>query len=365
MKLKSVGLHRIASQHIAGEPQTAEQVVRWMGAIQSQDYGQSLWAVGLRMQSDATMTDVERAIAERKIVRTWPMRGTIHLVPAQDVRWMLALTTPRIDRAVQSRFRQLGLDDEVLRRSSGVIDEAFQGKLQLTRKELFVALEQAGIATDDQRGIHIAGWAARQGQICLAALDSKQPTFALLDKWAPQQRQLDRSESLTLLARRYFQSHSPATLKDFVAWSGLLATDARAGLDAISSDFRSMEIDGQTYWYVDMATAPPGVHLLPAFDEFVIGQSYRRMVTPPAVYSRVFDGQNGIIAPAVVVDGHVIGSWKRTIKPKVVTIIINLATPINETTKHHIIQQTERYGKFVGLPIALTFAPDFAPDTPS
>jgi len=355
MQLETLGSWRLASQRIASSNlTTAEEVVRWMGAIQSQDYGQSLWAVGVRMQADATIADVERAIAEGKIVRTWPMRGTIHMVPARDVRWMLALTTPRIERSVRSRLLQLGLDDEVFRRCSSVIGDAFEGRLQLTRKELLTALERAGVATDGQRGIHILGWAARQGQLCLAALDGKQPTFALLDKWAPQ-RHLGRDESLALLAQRYFQSHGPATLKDFMTWSGLLATDAKIGLDAISPDFRSVEIDGQTYWYADDAPASPGAFLLPAFDEFVIGQKYRHMVTPPAIYSHIFSGKNGIISPTVVLDGQVIGSWKRTTKPKVVSVTVHLPTPVSEATKANIIQEAERYGRFVGLPVSLTF----------
>src|SRR5215207_11246225 len=245
---------RLANQGVAagrfGKP---SGVVRWFGAVQAQDYLGSLWALGLRLRG-ANEVEVERAVADRSIVRTWPMRGTLHFVAAEDVRWMLGLLGARTVARAAGRYGQLGLDEATFAKSRRVLERALRGR-QLTRPELAAALERVGVATGGQRLIHLLNRSALEGLTCYAARRGKQFTFALLDEWAPSNRSLTREEALAELAARYFRSHGPATLRDFVWWSSLTTADARAGLEMIKPRLVSEVINGRTYWLASPAPA--------------------------------------------------------------------------------------------------------------
>src|SRR5499425_503893 len=217
-----IARQRLYNQHIAGARfDNPGDVVGWLGAVQAQDYLSSLWAVGLRMKN-ATEKDVEKAIADKTLVRTWPMRGTLHFVAAADVRWMLELLTPRIvANNVQRLLRQFGLDEAAFARSKDLVARALQGGKRLTRNATYEVLEAEGVSTAGQRGLHILWRLAQDGVICLGSREGKQQTFALLDEWAPKAKRMGRDESLAELAKRYFTSRGPATLQDFTWWSGL------------------------------------------------------------------------------------------------------------------------------------------------
>src|SRR3954470_18450433 len=143
-----IALQRLANQQVA-QPgfAHASEVVAWLGAVQAQDYLGALWAVGLRTPG-ATEQMIEQALAEKTIVRTWPMRGTIHFVAAADVRWMQELLAPRVVRRTKSRHSQLGLDETVIAASADLLASALQGGKQLTRNAIYELLKQANIATD-------------------------------------------------------------------------------------------------------------------------------------------------------------------------------------------------------------------------
>ena len=257
MHISYLGLQRLSSQRIAGPKfEHPAEVVRWMGAIQAQDYAQGVWAIGLRTAS-ATLADVEQAIADRKIARTWPMRGTIHFVPPEDVRWILQLTAARLLAGGRSRQAQLGLDQAILERSRQLFQDALQGGRRLTRPEMMALLEGAGISTEKQRGYNILVYAALTGLICMGPMQKKQQTFVLLDEWAPHPRALSKEEALAELARRYFCGHGPATLADFARWAGLTLTDARAGLAGAGADLVPETIAGEKYWRGDAPTHLP------------------------------------------------------------------------------------------------------------
>lgn len=203
--------------------------------MQGQDYTGTLWAVGLRM-AHATDRGIEQALAERRIVRTWPMRGTLHLVAAADVRWLLQLLTPRMFTQTVGRYRQLELDDVVFAASQQLFVNALQGGHQLTRDQLYQHLEQARIATAGQRGYHLLVRAAQDGLICFGAPSGKEQTFTLLDEWIPPTSAWTRKEALAELARRYFTSHGPATLQDLMRWAGITTADAKIGLAAVEHE---------------------------------------------------------------------------------------------------------------------------------
>ena len=195
------------------------EVVARLCAIQAQDYHGALWSVGLRMPA-ATLSVIQEAIDDRKMIRTWLLRGTLHFVAPEDIRWILALVAPRIIAGSAGRHRQLGLSEADFARSREIFSDELRGDRQLTRDELFRALEKAGISPAGQRGYHLLAAAGLAGQICFGSPRGKQQTFVLLDEWVPETRSPGQKEAPGLLAERYFSGHGPATLQDFVWWSG-------------------------------------------------------------------------------------------------------------------------------------------------
>ena len=286
MRSNTVGLQRLRAHRLAGTRfTTPEEVVRWMGALQAQAYGQVVWAIGLRTHA-ATLAQVEQAIAERRILLTWPLRGTLHVAPAEDARWMLLLSEPRTRRGASRRLAQLDLTETILERCMTLFYDALRGGTRLTRAAMMTIVEEAGISTTGQRGYHILWQAAQRGLICLGPMEGAQQTFVLLDEWVPASRTLSREEAVAELARRYFSSHGPATLRDFAGWAGLTLTEARFGLDAVRADLVSRTIDTSDYWMsADAADSPvpdtATVFLLPGFDEYVLGYKDRGDVLAP------------------------------------------------------------------------------------
>jgi hypothetical protein len=347
----NIAQQRLQNQQILSPTfQEPEEVVRWLGAIQAQDYLGSLWALGLRM-GHAGEKEIERAIADKKIVRSWPLRGTLHFAAAEDVRWMLGLIAPRTIASSASRYRQLGLGEDTFAKSGEVIAHALQAGKQLTRHELAAALHQAGISTEGQRLIHILSRSALDGQICYAARRGKEFTFALLDEWVPAARTLNRDEALAELARRYFTSHGPATLQDFGWWSGLAAADARASLEMVKSELSQAVFDGQAYWFPRHTSisqdAPATAYLLPGFDEYLVAYKDRHAVLDPKYARRL----NALISPIIVISGRVLGTWKRTLKKSAVVIETQPFTSFDEDERDAIASAAQRYGEFLGMTV--------------
>jgi hypothetical protein len=335
---------------------TPGEVVTRLGAVQAQDYLGALWAVGLRMKG-ATEQTIEQAISDRKIIRTWPMRGTLHFVAPEDVRWMLALLTPRIIARAARRHKQLELDAAIFARSEALFTKALQGGKQLTRAEMMDVLEQAGISTKGQRGYHILWWAAQSGLICFGPRQGKQDTFLLLDDWLPEGKTLSREEALAELAYRYFTGHGPATIQDFRWWSGLLAVDARAGLKMVEAQLAHEEFDGQIYWFSSslssIKAASPTAYLLPGFDEYLLGYRDRTAALDSAHATKVVPGANGMFKPIIVIDGRVVGTWKRTFKKDRVVIALQPFNALSEAEAQAVAPAAECYGVFVNLPVAM------------
>lgn len=366
MAVADIGIQRLATQGLARPAfATAAEVVRWMGAVQAQDFLGSLWAIGCRMER-ATEGDIERAITERAIVRTWPMRGTVHFVPAEDARWMVDLLAPRVIARLQGVYRQAGLDEEVFARSRDLFVRALEGGRWRMRGDLYALLEDAGIATANYRGLHIVGRLAQEGLICFGPREGKQPTFTLLDEWAPDARTLVREEALAEVALRYFRGHGPATLRDFVWWAGLLVTEARAGLEAVRSRLVEETIDGQTYWWADgtpcAPAPPPALRLLPPFDEYLVSYNDRGASLDPRI-NGVWARGDALSSPIIVIDGRVVGAWKRTFKPGAVAIEATLARTLDDAERVAFDAAARRYGEFVGLPAIRAGMRSLAPDT--
>jgi hypothetical protein len=243
-----IASRRMRSQIISGsKAETPADVVRRLGALQAQDYAQVTWAIGART-SGASLADVERAIADRRIVLTWAMRGTLHAVPAEDAPWMVRLLAPRVVARDRRRQEQLEIDGELLARCERLIGGALRERKRMTRAELMELLEQAGIHTKQQRGYYILWALAQTGLICLGPLEGRQQTFVLLDDWVPEPRGLSGDEALRELAIRYFTGHGPATAHDFGWWAGLTVTEAKkAAADADGALFCET-VGGTAYW---------------------------------------------------------------------------------------------------------------------
>jgi hypothetical protein len=214
-------------------------------------------------------------------------------------------------------------------------------------------LEQAGIATANQRGYHLLGWAAQTGLLCFGPVQGKQQTFVLLDEWVPAGKNLTHDESLAELARRYFTGHGPATLRDFMWWSGLVAAEARAGLEMVKSQLMHEEVDGQSYWMAQTKSTvqnhSPDAYLLPGFDEYLLGYTDRSAVLDPIYSQQIQPGKNGMFSPTVVIDGQVVGAWKRTFKKDTVVITPNPFTSFSNDQNRAIAVAAERYARFVGM----------------
>jgi hypothetical protein len=304
---------------------------------------------------------VETAVARRAIIRTWPMRGTLHFVAAADTKWMLKLLAPRVITRNAARLkRDVDVDASVAARAREIVARALEGDKRLPRGALYEALEARRIGTGNSRGLHILLWLALEGTICLAGRIGKQHTFALLDEWVPRTEALERDEALAELARRYFTSHGPATLRDFVWWAGITAKDAKSAIDGARKLLTQETIGGQIYWRgLRRASAhrssarsmTPVVRLLPAFDEYTVGYQDRSLLV--ASLRKREDGGPGMLNPVVVVDGRVLGRWSRTIDKDSVHIRTKLHRALNSAGKTALRVEQERFAAFLDRDVKL------------
>ena len=336
--------HRLASSAF----ERAVDVVRWFGAVQAQDYKGAKWALGLRMRS-ATNAIVEDAFNRGEIVRTHLLRPTWHFVAREDIRWLLDLTGPRVSVNCGSAYRAYGLDAAILKRTNRVIAKALKGGKHLTRTELRAILNRSGIeAADTVRMGFILIHAELDGVICSGPAKGKQLTYALLDERVPAGKKLLRDEALAELTRRYFASHGPATLADFVWWSGLKTNDARTGIALLDSELQQLSIENITYWISNSTpTAKPAAraHLLPAYDEYNVAYKKRETVFHPTAISQLTNW--GALGPTVIVDGRIVGIWKGSLKNGSITIALNSPKTLTKPEKQAITAAAESHAAFL------------------
>lgn len=345
---------RLISQHISSPGfDRVEQLVQWMGAVQAQDYLGSLWAIGLRLKNK-TESDIEDAILTRKIVRSWPMRGTLHFVAANDLRWMLQLLTPRVIKRSAGLYRQAGLDNKVLAKSRKLITAELRDGRQLTRNELYAVLERAKISTGEQRGLHIVGHLAQESLICFGPRKGKQQTLVLLDDWLPVSKPVEKDEALSKLALMYFRSHGPATIQDFAWWTGLTTTEAKLAIHLADSQLAEEVIKGQSYLMFpgDKKQKPSqDVFLLPNFDEFLVAYKDRSAVLDPKFRDAIKNAGNGLFTSPVILAGSMAGVWKRSLEKDKVVVETNLFAPVRVSARKGIEKAARTFGKFLKMPV--------------
>ncbi|GAA4572788.1 winged helix DNA-binding domain-containing protein [Micromonospora coerulea] len=341
--------------HPTFRPTDVAGVVEWFGAMQAQDAASGIWSLGVRLPG-CTRADVQAALERREALRTWPMRGTVHLVPPRDARWMLAVTGVRALAGAAARRAALGLTEADADRAADVLGAALAGGGRLTRAQCLAALAAAGLDPTGQRGYHLLWYASQRGVTCIAPHLGTEQTFALLHEWAPEPHRPERDEALGILASRYFRSHGPTTRQDFAGWTGLTAVDARRGIAVAGDALATVRVD-DTEAVVDAALldAPRGpvddLHLLPGFDEYLLGFKDRTLMLDPADKQAVIPGGNGVFQSTVVRAGRVVGTWKRTLTRTRATVTVHPLAPFDAALRSRVETALEGYARFLDLPL--------------
>ena len=297
-----------------------KELVSWLGAMQAQNYSMVKWAMGTRLKS-ATIQTVEEALRKGEILRTHVMRPTWHLVAAEDIRWMLKLSARRIKSANDSFAKgyDLEITDELYAKSYNLLEKILCGNKSLTKQEIAEHFCCSGILVeaDNHRMTRFMVRAEQEGIVCSGEDKGGKYTYALLEERVPPVPEITKDEALARLARSYFRSHAPAVLQDFIWWSGLPVSEAKQAIYLIESELTAEQWNGQT-WYVHEACRTRGkvsgrLHLLPSYDEYLLGYKDRTDVLPKEHYPKAFTN-NGLFYPVILHEGQVIGNWSKSAK---------------------------------------------------
>jgi hypothetical protein len=357
---KVMGRLRLASQGLLGpaQPGSVAEAVRWMTATQAQDLQASLLAIGLRVPG-AGLTDVRAALEDGSVVRSWPMRGTLHLVAPEDLRWMLDLTAERLHRVVAGRHRELDITWADIEKCRDMALQRVAGGGSVSRNELFAMFEAAGQPTTGQRGIHILGSLCRHAWVVQGPLAGNQQLLVAFDEWIPVSRTLKREEAIAEFMLRYFRSHGPATVRDFAWWTQLPLPEVRAALGQVRGQLVELEFGGTGYWMSPEAEAllddgVPGLRsvlLLPGFDEFLLGYQDRSLVLAPEHANKIVPGGNGVFKKTIVAGGEVIGTWARKGSGRTAAVVpepFDTVNGLRPAAQRSFELQAARYVKFLG-----------------
>jgi hypothetical protein len=340
--------HQLESTHL----RSPAEVVGWLGAVQAQEYAHARWGLGLRLQG-VKDSEVEQDFDDGTILRTHVMRPTWHFVLPEDIRWMEALTGPRVNALNAGRYRQLELDEQLLQRSNAAIGQALAGGNYLTRLEIGAVLANVGIQPSGQRLAYIVIRAELDAIVCSGPRRGKQFTYALLDERAPNAKGLPRDEALATLVRRYFTSHGPAQVNDFVWWSGLTVADTRAGLEMNRAHLVQESIGGKPHWHGSPPSgaqeAPFRAFLLPPYDEYISYGDRTTIVDPAHVFPRPSPDFYGTIA----IKGMVVGTWRRTFVKGGALVETRPFRPFSAEERDALHAAAQHYGEFLGMPVEI------------
>jgi hypothetical protein len=324
-----------------------------MGALQGQDYSQAAWAIGMRTHA-STLAQVEDAFSRGEIVRTWPVRGTMHVVAAEDAAWMTAIASARHIASDARRMRQLELTHAQIQEAGSLLEAALEGGKRLTRPQVMELWQAHGIVTEGQRAYHMLWHLAMQRRIVIAEQVNKQQSFRLLREWIPKARSFDGDEALGELAARYYASRGPATVQDFAAWSGLRVQEVSLAIAVAGKRLERWPHEGVEYWFGEHAASAPraGAECLlhAGFDEYMLGYRDRSAVLAPHHANLVVPGGNGIFQPFVTVHGEIAATWKRSLSAKGVALHC-LPFEGCSVDADAFASATHRYADFLGMPL--------------
>jgi hypothetical protein len=342
------------AQRLWGEPlDTPEAVVRWLGAMQAQEFQVAKWSIAQRADG-LTDDDVQRAYADGQVLRTHVLRPTWHFVAAEDIRWLLWLTGPRVHARSAPVYRRLELDAATFSKAERILTRELTGGRHRTRSELADAFEAAGIEASGSRLAYIVMHAELEAIVCSGAPRGKQHTYALVDERAPGGGVLDDDEALGDLTRRYFTSRGPATVQDFVRWSSLTTGQARAGLEMAASDLDRQIVDGRTYWFggspIDGRARWTRIDLVQGYDETIMGYSESRDVLLALVeLAQPWIGPS--LLHAILLGGRLIGHWRPRAAGGSTEIETSLYRPLSAAEERALDAAIHRYGRFLGRPV--------------
>lgn len=340
-------LHNQGLSHLRFE--NPQAVVRWHGAMQAQEYHSAKWALAVRTKGYTDKT-LDKLFDDGAFVRTHVMRPTWHFVAPADIRWLLKLTAPRVHQANAYMYRKAELDEKILHQCHEIITKSLEGGKEKTRPELAKDLAAAGIQASDIRLTYIVMHAELEGLICNGARLGKQFTYALLEERIPAAKTLDMDEALAELCRRYFQSHAPATIQDFSWWSGLTIAEIKRGLALLGNEF----VEENGYWRLakhEAAAQIPFALLLPAYDEYGVAYKDHSTSLAPEFLAQA---TTSVFGGTIVIEGMVIGYWRRTLEKKAITMELMPFRPLNVAEEAAITLCAEAYGAFHALPIRLS-----------
>ena len=331
---------------------TVLDVARQLFAVQGQDFIQGGWALGIRAPG-SRLSDLNAALDGGLIVRGAPFRGTLFFVAAEELRWVLRVTSPRTLSGSATRQRQLGLDAAALDRAREATIAALQGGRALARDEYFALLRSIDIDPAAQRGYHVIWYLAQTGLLCWGSTSGTQQALVLLDEWVPHSRDLGGDEALRELALRYFTGHGPATLRDFAWWAKLTLASARTGLALASDELVELDHGGEAYWAsereVDRAAGrrrSAAVHALPGFDEYLLGYTDRSLPLDDEHFARIVPGGNGIFLPMIVAGGRIVGTWRRAEKSGGVTVTPDAFSDLSERESAAFARSAGAFARF-------------------
>jgi hypothetical protein len=346
---------RLSSLLLRGSSFTSVgEIVSWFGAMQSQDANSMLWSLGCRLPG-WSLADVNEALEKREVLRTWPMRGTVHLVPAADAHWMLELMGVRALAGAAKRRETIGLDEATAEKAVSLLGESLAGGRRLTRSECLAVLTGGGVEVSGQRGYHLLWYASQRGVTAIAPHVGKEQTFVLLDEWAPAPSRPSREEALGLIALRFFRSHGPATRKDFAGWTGLTMGDCKTGIAVAGDALAVVDVEGvemiASAAALDEATPFTGWLALPGFDEYMLGYKDRSLMASPEDLAAIIPGGNGVFQSTLVRDGRVVATWKRVLGAKGVTVtVLPLAPSLPEAA---VKKALAPFADFLGVPLTV------------
>jgi hypothetical protein len=348
---RDVLLRRLSVQRLLADPlSTAVDVVRLLTCVQSQEYAHAFWSLGMR-SSGLGFSDVRREFDEGRFVRTHVLRPTWHFLAAEDLCWVLALTSPRVQQINASRYRQLDLDRRQLDQGSELITAALAGGRELTRPELGVALEAGGIPVDGQRLAYLVMNAELEALICSGRMRGAQHTYALVSERVVPTRPRSREEALGELAWRFFAGHGPASVKDLTRWSSLTTADARAGVELVTERLACVEVSGQQLWFDPDADPEPldtrgsRALLVPLYDELTL--SYPQLRFPVAA-GHPHPPDTDLFVGSVLYDATNVGTWRRTVQGRKVVVETSLAGEVGSEGRTAVDAAATRMAHFIG-----------------
>ena len=327
----------------------AHALVSHMGAVQAQNMANSKWALGVRLRQPSLRL-VQEAVDSGRIIRTHILRPTWHYVAAEDIRWMLDLTGKRVRTAFLHWFKRAWIDDDILARFYDAAGKLLTGTDGLTVHELATMLGQAGFDWNAEQVKYMLSFGEVDGIVCNGREKGRKHTYALLDERVPTAGSVSREEALSLLAQKYFRSHSPASPEDFTWWSGLTATEAGKAIRSIEKELIAGRYEGEKLYVHESCireTAPDaGTHLLPPFDEYLISYKNRTHVLDPKYAAKAYNNF-GTFQPVIFRNGKIVGNWKKVAKKGGVGVEAAFFTKADTVGKRELQTAIDRYTGFL------------------